>query len=44
VHALDLMIDLTDHDNVSRPTLFMSRKRGGRTLLEQVAAHESVGC
>jgi hypothetical protein len=42
--ALDLLIDLSDHYNMLRPTLYMSRKRGGRTLLEPVAAHESVGC
>jgi len=39
--ALDLLVDLTDHYNVSRPTLFLSR---GRRALEPVATHESVGC
>ena len=43
-HALDLLIDLTDHYNVSRPTLFLSRSRRAGALLEPVAAHESVGC
>lgn len=42
--ALDLLIDLTDHYNVSRPTLFLSRGRRAGTLLERVATHESVGC
>ena len=43
-HALDLLIDVTDHYNVSRPTLFLSRGRRAGILLEPVAKHESVGC
>ena len=43
-NALDLLIDLTDHYNVSRPTLFLSRGRRAGALVEQVATHESVGC
>lgn|SRR5262245_36368434 len=40
--ALDLLLDLSDHYNVSRPTLFLSRRHGA--LLESVAMHQSVGC
>jgi hypothetical protein len=43
-HGLDLLIDLTDHYNVARPTLFLSRGRRSGVMLERVAAHESVGC
>ena len=42
--ALDLLIDLTDHYNLSRPTLFLSRGRRNGALLGPVAKHESVGC
>lgn len=42
--ALDLLLDLTDHYNVSRPTLFLSRGRRAGTLLAPVAMHRSVGC
>lgn len=42
--ALDLLLDLTVHYNVSRPTLFLSRGRRAGTLLAPVAMHQSVGC
>ena len=42
--ALDLLIDLTDHYNVSQPTLFLSPGRREGPWLERVAEHRSVGC
>jgi len=42
--ALDLVVELTDHYNVSQPTLFMSRRSGGGVVLEKVAEHVSTGC
>jgi hypothetical protein len=41
---LDLLIDLTDHYNVSRPTLFISSGTKSNILLIEVAEHYSVGC
>ena len=41
---LDLLIDLTDHYNVSKPTLFLSSKAGQGKLVGKVAEHVSVGC
>jgi len=41
---LDLVVDLTDHYNVSLPTLFISAERGDEPLLLRVAEHRSVGC
>jgi len=42
--ALDLVVELTDHYNVSRPTLFMSRRSIGCVVLEKIAEHVSTGC
>lgn len=41
---LDLVFDVTDHYNVSRPTLFLSSQAGDGELVHQVAQFESVGC
>lgn len=42
--ALDLIVDLTDHYNVSLPTLFLGNKKGSKNLVSRVAQHRSVGC
>jgi len=41
---LDLYLDLTDHYNVSRPTLFLSSAAAPGELVAQVASHVSMGC
>jgi hypothetical protein len=41
---VDLIFDLSDHYNVSRPTLFLSSQAGPGELLRPVAQYESVGC
>lgn len=41
---LDLVLDITDHYNVSRPVLYLSSKAGAGELVHEVARHESVGC
>ena len=41
---LDLLVDLTDHYNVSRPTLFLSSSAQGDSLVAVVAEHQSTGC
>lgn len=41
---LDLVFDITDHYNVSRPTLFLSSQAGQGELVRQMAQFESVGC
>jgi len=41
---LDLLLDLTDHYNVARPTLFLSTAAEGDSLVAAVAEHQSTGC
>ena len=41
---LDLIIDATDHYNLSRPVLFLSGAAEGDELLHAVAEHRAVGC
>lgn len=41
---LDLIIDTSDHYNVSKPTLFMSSPAGDGHMLRAVAHLYSVGC
>lgn len=41
---LDLIFDITDHYNVSRPTLFLSSRARDGELLHAVSTFESVGC
>ena len=41
---LDLIIDTTDHYNLSRPVLFLSGAAEGDELLHAVAEHSAVGC
>ena len=41
---LDLIFDVSDHYNVSRPTLFLSSQAAAGELVRQVAQYESVGC
>lgn len=41
---LDLIFDVTDHYNVSRPTLFLSSGAADDTPLRAAARYESVGC
>lgn len=41
---LDLIFDITDHYNVSRPTLFLSSRARDGELLHAVSTYESVGC
>lgn len=41
---LDLIFDLTDHYNVSRPTLLLSSRAREGELLHAVSTYESVGC
>ena len=41
---LDLIFDITDHYNLSRPTLFLSSPAAAGELLREVARFESVGC
>ena len=40
----DVLVDLTDHYNVSRPTLFLSSQALPGALVGQVAQYQSVGC
>ncbi|GAB2509106.1 hypothetical protein [Lysobacter humi (ex Lee et al. 2017)] len=40
----DLILDTTDHYNVSRPTLFLSGGTRDGELVRRVAGYESVGC
>ena len=42
--VLDLLLDTTDHYNLSRPTLFLSSQAGPGEFLRQVARFEAVGC
>ncbi|MBZ0187676.1 MAG: hypothetical protein K8F91_15625 [Candidatus Obscuribacterales bacterium] len=41
---VDLLIDTTEHYNMSRPTLFLSSKAKPGKLVEKVASRTSVGC
>ncbi|GEM_PF-763040 len=41
---LDLIIDATDHYNLSLPTLFLSSAAGPGQFLRRVSAHRAVGC
>ena len=41
---LDLILDITDHYNVSRPTLFLSKDAEGDAFVKQSAQFVSVGC
>lgn len=41
---LDLILDATDHYNLSAPTLLLSTQARDGELVHAVAAHESVGC
>lgn len=41
---LDLLIDLTDHYNISRPTLLLSSQAAPGDFVGMAAAFESVGC
>lgn len=41
---LDLLLDMSNHYNISRPTLFLSSQAGPGEFLRQVAQHESTGC
>ncbi len=41
---LDLIVDCSDHYNVSNPVLFLSRPAGKNHLLKKVGEHRSVGC
>lgn len=41
---LDLILDTTDHYNLSRPTLFLSGAAGKGELLHAVATHTATGC
>lgn len=41
---LDLIFDVSDHYNVSRPTLFLSSRARDGELLHAVSTYESVGC
>ena len=41
---LDLIFDITDHYNVSRPTLFLSSGAADGKPLRAAARYESVGC
>lgn len=42
--ALDLLYDVTDHYNVSAPTLFLSGAAGDGELVHAVAAQRTTGC
>ncbi|GAB1596813.1 hypothetical protein [Lysobacter claricitrinus] len=41
---LDLILDSTDHYNVSQPTLYLSSGTDAGALVRQVALHRSTGC
>ncbi|MFD0724774.1 hypothetical protein [Lysobacter brunescens] len=41
---VDLILDTTDHYNLSRPTLFLSGAAGKGELLHAVATHAATGC
>ncbi|MBI5473826.1 MAG: hypothetical protein HY961_15930 [Ignavibacteriae bacterium] len=41
---LDLLMDLTNHYNVSEPTLFLSSRAAANELVKKVASHRQVGC
>ncbi|MCQ4166060.1 hypothetical protein [Tahibacter harae] len=41
---VDLLLDTTDHYNLSRPTLFLSGAAGKGELVRQVAQQEVTGC
>jgi hypothetical protein len=41
---LDLLMDLTNHYNVSEPTLFLSSMAAPNELVKKVASHRTVGC
>lgn len=42
--ALDFIIDLTDHYNMSLPTLFLGTTKGAKDLASKVAQHKTLGC
>jgi hypothetical protein len=42
--ALDLLYDVTDHYNVTAPTLFLSGAAGGGELVHAVAEQRTTGC
>lgn len=42
--ALDLLYDVTDHYNVTAPTLFLSGAAGDGELVHAVAAQRTTGC
>lgn len=41
---LDLIIDLTDHYNMSLPTLFLGTRKGAKDLVHKTAQHKTLGC
>jgi len=41
---MDLLLDMSDHYNVSRPTLWLSSKAAEGDVVGEAAAFESVGC
>ncbi len=41
---LDLIIDTSNHENVTAPTLFLSSEATGDALVKPVAIHWTVGC
>ncbi|MGY4515007.1 hypothetical protein [Lysobacter sp. HA18] len=41
---LDLILDTTDHYNVSEPTLYLSSGAEPHALVRKVASHSSTGC
>lgn len=41
---LDLILDTTDHYNVTEPTLFLSSGAGPKALVRRVALQRSTGC
>lgn len=41
---LDLLLDMSDHDNVSRPTLWLSTEAAAGDVVGEAAAFRSVGC
>lgn len=41
---LDLILDTTDHYNLTRPTLFLSGAAGKGEVVHAVATHDAVGC
>lgn len=41
---LDILIDLTDHYNVTAPTLFLSEDKESKSVVSFFAQHRAVGC